>query len=112
MHDHARGAASGLEGELADVLQAAGIPLAYVLDDPDEDGTLVITSGVNLLTDAEGAVIVTALAHDGYDMRSGTAQEEAICLRAHQALQRLGYPMTPYTMSYNTLRVTARPSLG
>lgn len=112
MHDRARGAAPGLEGELSDVLQAGGIPLAYVLDDPDENGTLVITSGVAFLTDAEGAVIVTALAHDGYDMCSGTAEEEAICLRARQTLQRLGYPMTPCTMSDNTLRVTARPSCG
>lgn len=112
MHDHARGAASGLEGELSDVLQAAGIPLAYVLDDPDESGTRVITSGIALLTDAEGAVIVSALAHDGYDMSSGTAEEETICLRARQALQRLGYPVTPSTMSYNTLRVTARSSRG
>lgn len=112
MHDHAGGAASGLEGELTDVLQAAGIPLAYVLDDPDEDGTLVITSGVTLLTDSEGAVIVTALAHDGYDMRSGTVEEEAICLRARHTLEHLGYLMTPYKMSYNTLRITARPSCG
>jgi hypothetical protein len=94
MHDHARSAAPGLEAELTDIFEAVGIPLTYVLDDPDGNGTIVVTSGVALLTDPDGAVIVTALAHDGYNTVSGTAEEAAICLRTRQTLRRLGFPMS------------------
>ncbi|MCX4681641.1 hypothetical protein OG413_41300 [Streptomyces sp. NBC_01433] len=111
MHDHAREAATGLEAELTDVLEAAGIPLAYVLDDPDGNSAIVVTSGVSLLTDPDGAVIAVALAHDGYSTASGIEEEAAICHRTRQALRPLGYPMTRDTRSDNTLRVTARPTL-
>lgn len=112
MHDHSHKAAPGLVNELTGVLKSEGIPLAHVLEDPDENGTIVLTNGVTLLADAEGAVIVTALAHDGYRAVPGTAVEEAICHRTRQMLQRLGYLTAPHPASYNTLRVTARPSLG
>ncbi|MFJ5952612.1 hypothetical protein [Streptomyces noursei] len=114
MHEHAgRGqTAPGLEQELTEVLEAEGIPLAHVLDDPDGNGTIVLTNGVTLLTDGEGTVIVTALAHDGYSTVPGTAVEEAICGRARQTLERLGYPLTPHTMTDNTLRVRTRPARG
>lgn len=104
MHEHGRQATPGLEMELSRVLEAEGIPLAYTLDDPDDDGPLVLTNGVSLLTDGEGAVIVTALAHDGHGIISGTAIEEELANRAHQTLELHGYTTTP-ARSDNTLRV-------
>ncbi|MFF8910980.1 hypothetical protein [Streptomyces olivaceoviridis] len=94
-----------MRDDLTAALQAAGVPLAQVLDDPDGQDTIVVASGITLLPHHNGSVTVTALAHDGHGTREAIAQEAAIGRSAHTALHAAGFTVADYDRAANTFRV-------